>query len=202
MCKIIAVTNRNLCSGNFLDMIRRLSESDVESIILREKDLSEAQYESVAESVLAVCKGKKQCILHSYTEVAKKLQHPYIHLPLWKLLLLRQEQPAQLSGFKKIGASVHSSEEAIQAWKAGADYVTAGHVFVTDCKKGVPPRGLDYIREVSGTVPIPVYGIGGITRENMASVIQAGAEGVCIMSGMMTGEQIKQKQLGNRRCTG
>lgn len=191
--KIIAVTNRHLCPADFLDVIRRLSESDVESILLREKDLSQEEYTRLAEAVLDICRGKKHCILHTYIETARILHHPYIHLPLKTLASLKEEKPEQLSFFHKIGASVHSREEAVQAWKAGADYLTAGHVFATDCKKGVPPRGLSYINEVSGAVPIPVYGIGGITRGNMDQVIQAGAKGVCIMSGMMNGRDIVPK---------
>lgn len=182
---IIAVTNRHLCRGDFLEAIRRLADSDVDSIILREKDLSEEEYTRLADEVLNICGGKKRCILHTYIDVAKRLNCPYIHLPFSELLEMVQAEPEQRFPFLKIGASVHSKEEAIRAWKAGADYLIAGHVFATDCKKGVPPRGLDYIREVSRAVEIPVYGIGGITRENMAEVIQAGAKGVCIMSGMM-----------------
>ena len=182
---IIAVTNRHLCRGDFLETVRRLADSDVDSIILREKDLSEEEYTRLAETVLNICEGKKRCILHTYIDVAKRLNCPYIHLPLPELLQMAEAEPEQRFPFLKIGVSVHSKEESIRAWKAGADYLIAGHVFTTDCKKGVPPRGLGYIQEVSRAVEIPVYGIGGITRRNMAEVVRAGAKGVCIMSGMM-----------------
>ena len=193
MSEIIAVTNRHLCHTDFLDVIRQLSQSDVDYIVLREQDLSIEEYTTLAKEVLDICRDKKCCILHTYVEAAKTLDVPYIHLPLKMLLNLKEEKPETFSFFRRIGASVHSREEAIQAWKAGAAYLTAGHVFATDCKKGVPPRGLEYIKEVSEAVPIPVYGIGGITRENMDMVVKAGAKGVCIMSGMMTGRDIVKK---------
>ena len=68
----------------------------------------------------------------------------------------------------------------------GASYVTGGHIFATDCKKGVPPRGLDFLKAVCSSVNIPVYAIGGINGDNINSVLNAGASGACIMSGLMT----------------
>lgn len=84
-----------------------------------------------------------------------------------------------------MGVSVHSPEEAKEAEALGADYVTAGHIFETDCKKGLKGRGLEFLRQVSQGVSIPVYAIGGISAENMESVREAGANGACIMSGFM-----------------
>ena len=72
-----------------------------------------------------------------------------------------------------------------QAQQLGASYITAGHIFATDCKKGLPPRGLGFLKDICRRVDIPVYAIGGITEENMVSALEAGAEGVCIMSGLM-----------------
>ena len=53
------------------------------------------------------------------------------------------------------------------------------------CKKGLAPRGLDFLHEVCSSVKIPVYAIGGIHEENMESCIQSGAAGVCMMSEYM-----------------
>ena len=50
----------------------------------------------------------------------------------------------------------------MEAERLGAAYVTAGHIFTTDCKKGLPPRGLDFLKNVCDAVTIPVYGIVGI----------------------------------------
>lgn len=86
-----------------------------------------------------------------------------------------------------VGSSIHSPEEAIRAQKAGAAYVTAGHVYVTDCKKGLPPRGLEFLKEVCTKVTIPVYAIGGIHAGTgqIQEVMDCGASGGCIMSEMM-----------------
>ena len=87
--------------------------------------------------------------------------------------------------FQEIGTSVHSASQLQEAVALGADYVTAGHIFTTDCKKGLPPRGLSFLHDICEQSPFPVYGIGGITEDNEEDVIRQGAAGVCIMSGCM-----------------
>ena len=80
---------------------------------------------------------------------------------------------------------MHSSEEARQAEALGASYIIAGHIYATNCKEGIPPRGLRYLKEVCDSTGLPVYAIGGITPRNMAEVLAAGAAGGCMMSGFM-----------------
>ncbi len=72
------------------------------------------------------------------------------------------ENPKVVSDFHTVGTSIHSVSEAVEAEKLGASYLTAGHIYVTDCKKGLPPRGLPFLQHVCQAVQIPVYGIGGI----------------------------------------
>ena len=122
-------------------------------------------------------------MLHTYLETARKVQHPYIHLSLFLL----KENSEKLSDFLAVGCSIHSVEEAKEAQKLGATYLTAGHIYTTDCKKGLPPRGLDFLREVCNAVTIPVYAIGGIHAGTgqIREVMECGASGACIMSEMM-----------------
>jgi len=85
----------------------------------------------------------------------------------------------------RIGKSVHSGEEALQAQKAGANYVLFGHIFSTESKPGVEPRGLSSLRDVVQSVSIPVIGIGGIIPENVKDVMGTGAAGIAVMSGVL-----------------
>ena len=178
------MTNRKLSSRPFLEQMKRVCKLHPRAVILREKDLSEEEYAELAVQILTLCKQYQvPCMLHTYLETARKLQHPYIHLPLF-LLRENSENPGD---FLAVGCSVHSVEEAKEAQKLGATYLTAGHIYTTDCKKGLPPRGLDFLREICNTVTIPVYAIGGIhagTRQ-IQEVMDCGASGACIMSEMM-----------------
>ena len=177
------MTCRSLCTGDFLEQIARLAESPVQAIVLREKDLPENDYERLASGVLALCRSRrKPCILHTYTGAAVRLGCRRIHLPL---ALLRELPEETRQHFDTIGVSVHSVSEAVEAAGQGASYVTAGHIFDTDCKAGLPGRGLDFLRQVCSRVSIPVYAIGGITPNRMPAILEAGARGGCMMSSLM-----------------
>lgn len=175
--KIVCVTNRKLCEIPLERQLERLVNRGITRIILREKDLAEEEYSALAEKALKI--AGIDLYIHNFSDTARKLGVKKIHLPFDKLT---REICAE---FEVVGASVHSAEEAVFAEKLGADYVTAGHIFATDCKMGLPPRGLEFLEKVCENVQIPVLAIGGITRENMMSAIGAGAAGVCVMSGLM-----------------
>lgn len=185
LADVLAVTCRSLCtSESFSDRIRRLAASGAKAIVLREKDLSEDEYEALAENVLQICKDyEKMCILHYYPEVAERLGAEAIHLPLWKL----KETPDLAGEFLRVGVSVHSPEEAQEAEGLGASYLIAGHIFETGCKPGLAPRGMDFLKKVCEQTALPVYAIGGMGKEHLPEAKKAGAAGICMMSGLMRG---------------
>ena len=178
------ITDRHNCNGDFLTRIAYLASLRPHGIILREKDLQEDEYLELAKKVLPLCRTHDaHCILHSFVNVARRLECHSIHLPMESLRRLSCEERGF---FSTLGASCHSVEEAIEAENLGCTYVTAGHVFPTKCKDGVPPRGLDFLRNVCHAVRIPVYALGGMTEENRPLALSAGAAGVAVMSLGMT----------------
>ncbi|HRR75904.1 MAG TPA: thiamine phosphate synthase [Ruminococcus sp.] len=183
MSDIICISNRSLCREDFVARMTKIAESHPKAVVLREKDLPEKEYKVLAEKLLPVFEScGTPLILHYFYETAISLGAGRIHLPLH---ILREMSEETKRKFTVIGCSCHSAQEAAEAEALGAAYITAGHVFATDCKKGLPPRGLDFLREVCGAVDIPVYAIGGISQDNISSVREAGAAGACVMSGLM-----------------
>lgn len=188
MFKILSVTNRHLCRGNFAGRTAEIARAGVDGIILREKDLEEGAYEALSREILEGCGD--QLILHSFPEAAEHLHIPRLHLPLpvLRTLSLRQREM-----FPVLGASCHSLQDVQEAEALGCTYVTLGHIFATDCKKGLPPRGLAFLEEAAGNTRLPVYAIGGIGRENIRLTREAGASGACIMSGLMVCEDPRKE---------
>ena len=181
---LIAVSNRKLCARPFSEQIKRVCALHPRALILREKDLSEEEYEALAKEVMVICrKYDVPCILHFFPKTALKLGCPAIHLTLGQL----KEEQTLFSSFKVIGASVHSVSEAVLAQDLGASYITAGNIFETACKPGKSAKGLEFLREVCASVKIPVYGIGGIGIDEgqIRELLSCGAAGGCAMSGMM-----------------
>ena len=183
MSELLCVTHRKLCRGDFLERVEALAACRPRGIILREKDLPEREYEALAARVMAVCKARGvNCILHSFVRTALALDTKALHVPMH---ILRDMSGEERKHFEILGASCHSAEEAREAEMLGCTYVTAGHIFATGCKPGLPPRGLEFLHEVCGAVSIPVYAIGGIGPDNIAAVRAQGAAGACVMSGAM-----------------
>lgn len=179
MFELICVTHRGLCADDLPQRVAALCRGGVSKVIMREKDLPEAEYEALARLVLAA--GGDKVVLHHFPQVCARLAVPRLHLSLGQL----EENPGIRNRVELLGVSIHAPEEALRAQKLGADYVTAGHVFATDCKKGLPGRGLPWLEGVVKAVSIPVYAIGGIGPDNLAAVARTGAAGACLMSAFM-----------------
>ncbi len=181
---ILAVTNRHLCTGDFLQQVEKTVRCKPKALILREKDLAEADYRKLAVEVQKICcQYGVPLYLHNFPQAAAGLSAVGLHLPLPKL---RERTTEERQRWKVLGTSCHSVAEVQEAVALGCTYIVAGHIYATDCKRGLPGRGLDFLRaacEAAGNAP--VYAIGGITPERLPAVLAAGAAGACVMSGMM-----------------
>ena len=184
MFKVICVSARQH-SKDFLQSIEMIAKSDVEAVILREKDFSEDEYFILAEKIKEICdKYNKKLIIHNFIDVAKRLGIKNIQLPFSKFIAEKNLH----RDFDCIGTSVHSIDDAVLAEKSGADYIIAGHIFATDCKKGLAPRGIEFLKAVCNAVKIPVYAIGGIDDNSvleLKDVNYNNFSGVCVMSALM-----------------
>lgn len=182
MCKgkegrrLICVTQRSACPDDFLTRMGLIAAQKPARIILREKDLSPEDYEALAQKLLPICE-KYGVPLMCNGPV------PGFAVPGCGVQLSFPNRNLPVSG--EFGVSVHAPEEAAALQESNASYLIAGHVFPTDCKKGVPPRGLEFLEKVCKNARQPVYAIGGITPERVPSVLQAGAAGYCVMSALM-----------------
>ena len=198
--KLNIISNRKLCENENLEkQIEKifsayekkiiLKNFDIVALTLREKDLDKNEYLKLIEKIYPICqKYKINLILHQNYDL--NLDDKYniegIHLSYSIFKSLNQNIKAELiKKYKRIGVSVHSLNEAKEVESLGASYVVAGHIFETDCKKGLEPRGLKFIEDLSSALSIPIFAIGGIDEKNSLSVINSGAFSVCMMSTLM-----------------
>jgi len=198
--KLNIISNRKLCENENLEkQIQKifsayekkiiLKNFDIVSLTLREKDLNKNEYLKLIEKIYPICqKYKINLILHQNYDLNldDKYKIDGIHLSYNIFKSLNENIKAELiKKYKRIGVSIHSLNEAKEAESLGASYVVAGHIFETDCKKSLEPRGLKFIEDLSSTLTIPIFAIGGIDEKNSLSVIDSGAFGVCMMSSIM-----------------
>ena len=181
------ITNRTLVQGSFLEQMEKVVCLHPQGVILRERDLSDEEYEALAEKVLGICAREKvSCFLHSRISIARRLGCTDIHLSIPYVQSMSETEREELRrNFAQVSISCHSMEDMELAVQAGASQIILGTIFETDCKKGLPGRGLSFLRKVVRESAVPVYGIGGISADNAGQVRETGAAGVCIMSGFM-----------------
>ena len=183
------ITSRKRFEGeaDFLKQIEKIAAAKPFGIVLREKDLPVKEYSALARKVRDICRSAgASLIVHGHPEVARELGIPALHMPLDALGKMSSEER---KGFDVLGASCHSVEDVLRAKAFGCDYVTAGHVYATDCKPGLPPRGADFLAEVCGpAAPMPVFALGGLTPARAPEVRRAGAAGFAMMSSVMDAE--------------
>lgn len=175
------ITNRKLVRNkDFYHIINEAIKGGISAIILREKDLD---YEELLPMALkikeAIGNSGVKLIINKDLKVAHAVNANGFHTSFKNFIVAKPEFQGTL------GVSIHSLQEAVEAEKLGADYLLFGHIFETNCKKAIPPRGVDLIKAIKSQVSIPLIALGGITPENIHQVIEAGADGAAVMSTIM-----------------
>lgn len=185
---LIAVTDSASCPRPLPEQIERLAkltELRPQAVILRAKALDKAAYRTLALQAQQSCEAAGiPLIFHSDWQLARELGISMLHLPL---ALLRQISEYERAYFTWLSTSVHSVGEAQEAQALGATVLIAGHIYTTQCKAGLAPRGLGFLQSVCSAVNLPVYAIGGISFDaaQHAELQANGARGACVMSAYM-----------------
>ncbi|PGB00051.1 thiazole tautomerase TenI [Bacillus toyonensis] len=154
-------------------------ESEIDYLHIREREKSTKELYEGVESLLKKGFPASKVVINDRIDIAILLNIPRVQLGYRSAdVRLVKEKFSYLH----VGYSVHSLDEAIVAFKNGADSLVYGHVFPTDCKKGVPARGLEEISDIASCLSIPITAIGGITPENTVDVLTNGVSGIAVMS--------------------
>ncbi len=168
-------------------------EGGVRAIQLREKDLPVREYLELAMEVRSLTlRHGVRLFINDRVDVALVVGADGVHLGQAGMPpeAVRKIIPSEML----IGVSTHSLREAREAERGGADFITFGPLFSTPSKvKYGPPVGLDALKEVTREVNIPVFGIGGIKKENIMEVMASGAEGIALISGILAADDIKKE---------
>ena len=198
--KLNIISNRKLCENENLEkQIEKifsaykrkiiLEDFEIVALTLREKDFNKNEYLNLVKKIYPICeKYRIDLILHQNYDLNldKKYKIEGIHLSYDNFKSLNKNIREELiKKYKRIGVSIHSLEEAREVESLGASYIVAGHIFETDCKKGLESRGLKFVENLSSILTIPIFAIGGIDEKNSQFVIDSGAFGVCMMSSLM-----------------
>ena len=181
------ITGRGETLGRNLEfVVEEALRGGVRAVQLREKDLSSKElYETAHELRRLTSRYGAKLFINDRIDVALAVDADGVHiggssLPIYKVRRLLGER-------KLIGVSCHNQVQAITAQEMGADFVTFGPVYFTPSKAEYgDPVGLELLQAITDMLQIPVFALGGITRENCAEVVACGVRGVALISAIMS----------------
>lgn len=200
--RLYAVTDRSWLNGRTLaEQVSEAIDGGATIIQLREKTLSEEEFLAQAKELALLCHSKNvPLIINDNVEIALASGADGVHVGQDDLAC--EKARALLGPDKIIGVSAHNPEEALAAFKQGADYLGCGAAFGSATKTDAHPITRETLQAVTAAVPIPVVAIGGITRENLNQLNGCGLAGAAVISAIFAQPDIKAAAEELYRMTG
>jgi thiamine-phosphate pyrophosphorylase len=192
--RLYLITDRRLFTshGSQFTAVEDALKGGLRAVQLREKDLGTRDLLNMAYMMRDLTKQyNARLFINDRVDIALSVGADGVHLG-------QNSMPARpvrkISGNKLlIGVSTHGIDEAIEAEKDGADFITVGPIYQTPSKlKYGNPIGIDTLRKVKSKVSIPVLAIGGIKVDKVKEVTEVGADGIALISAILTAENIKE----------
>jgi thiamine-phosphate pyrophosphorylase len=182
--------------SNILRLVEAAVSAKIDLIQIREKRLSAKVLHQLSSSAAAITgESSTKLLVNDRADIARAARADGVHLASSSLPpnVVRRTFGADFL----IGVSTHSLEEATAACRNGADFIVFGPVFDTFSKRQYgEPVGLAKLREVTAKLaPFPVLALGGVTMENMADCIHAGAAGIAAIT--LLNDQLQLAQVVN-----
>ncbi len=186
---LYAVTDRAwLKEGESLAKVcRDVLEHGATFLQIREKDLDGESFEREAKELKSLCVSLKvPFVVNDSVEIALDIDADGVHVG--QSDIRGRDIRALIGPDKILGISAGTVEEARAAEAAGADYIGVGAVFGTSTKKNARNLSVEKLREICGSVKIPVVAIGGIGKENIRQLAGSGIDGVAVVSAIFKAE--------------
>jgi len=187
--RLCLVTDRTQTRGRDLTaVVSDCLAAGLPAVQVREKDLGAGDLAFLCRRLLALTRDREALlIVNDRVDVALAVGADAVQRTSTSLAVedIRVIADKRL----RIGVSVHSAEEAVEAELKGADWVVFGPVYDTPSKRAYgPPQGLAKLERVAAMVRMPVIAIGGITPERVPEVLGAGARGVAAISAILAAD--------------
>lgn len=186
--RVYPITDTQISGISHADQVSLLADGGATFVQLREKNLPALDFYNEAKAALAIARQRGvTLIINDRLDVALALGAPGVHLGQDDL---PPDAARKLLGATAIiGYSTHNVSQAIAAATLPVDYIAIGPIFQTGTKANPDPvvglEGLRAVRKAIGSKHL--VAIGGITEENAASAIDAGADSVALISGLLSG---------------
>ena len=179
----------------FLKALEDAIEGGVTFVQIREKNKTTAEYISLVNKALEVTrKHNVPLVVDDRVDVVLATGADGVHVG-------REDMPVEtarkiLGKEKIVGATTKTVEQALAAYKAGADYLGVGAIYPTTTKVKTVLTSTDTINDICNAVPIPANAIGGLNKDNLGVLKGIPIAGVCVVSAIMKAESPKEAAEG------
>lgn len=190
--KVYLVTDNKALGGrDFFQTIEEALENGVTMVQLREKELSAADFLKKANKLKKLTdKYGVPLIINDRLDIAFDCGAAGLHIGQKDIAASDGRRIMRRDMNKILGVTANTAPLAVEAEKAGADYIGAGAVFPTPTKLGTKRLAIEELKEIVKSVSIPVVAIGGITEANVCALEGSGIAGVAVSSGIMGSSNI------------
>jgi len=185
--KLYSITDTSISGLSHDEQVRQLVAAGVRLIQIREKAASSRDFFEAVKDSLEIARGSGVTILvNDRVDIALATGADGVHLGQDDLSAVDARKI--LGHGARIGLSTHNLEQAKAAAALPVDYIAIGPVFATTTKlRPAPVVGLQGVADVRKAIgDLPLVAIGGITREKFRSVLDAGADSVAVISGILS----------------
>ena len=173
----------------FLALLERALKAGARLIQLREPSMSQPEFRAYAGMVAALChRYDARLLLNADPATVDECGADGVHLNSRRLMALDRRP---LGNALFVAASCHDREELRQAVRLGVDFAVLSPVAATASHPGVVPLGWDKFRALCGSVPLPVYALGGMRPGDLGLAHEAGARGIATVSGIWNAADIE-----------
>lgn len=183
---LYVITDEGISHGlSHVEIARKVAEGGADVIQLRDKARTSKDMLSIAIQIKEITRSAGiRFIVNDRLDLARAADADGVHLGQEDLPVPFARRVAP-KGFI-IGTSVRTVQEALLAESEGADYIALSPIFDTPTKSDAGPgKGLEMLKEIKSAVSIPVIAIGGIGKGNVRQVMDAGADGVAVISAIV-----------------
>ena len=183
------VTDSCLSRKGIISDVKSAVEAGCKIVQYREKNKSTKEMISEAVAIKKICEGKAVFLVNDRVDVAIAVDADGVHIGQSDISF--EDARKILGDDKIIGLTVHNLDEAVDAERIGARYVGLAPIFETDTKEDIMvPCGVCMIEKVRQGVSLPIVAVGGISKDNIGDVIQAGADSVVCISAVVGSDDV------------
>ena len=193
--RLYFITDSSFCTEEeFLNRIEQALSGGVSILQLREKEKTTKEYIELARKVQKITKKYNvPLIVDDRVDVALAIDAEGVHvgksdMPVYMARKLMGED-------KIVGATAKTINQAKEAYTQGADYLGVGAIYPTTTKVKTVLTSVDTLQDICSAVPIPVYAIGGLNKDNIDVLKGISIAGICVVSAIMKSENPKATAL-------